>query len=80
MFLGVATPFLQDKVSMLNLDWLVHDVLLSVLASIVEFLSDIIYKNLGFTQAFPDWDLKFSPDKRHQSFGYNLAFVLLSQI
>lgn len=45
-----------------------------------EFLPNIIYKDIGLTQALLQEDFKFSSNRGHQGFGLNLLFVLLPPI
>lgn len=65
---------------MLYIGLQVHNGLYIILAGVMEFSPDINYKNSSLTQAFLQEEFKFSPSRRHQRFGFNLALMLLPLI
>lgn len=58
----------------------VHNVFWLVLASILKLLLDVIFKGLGFTQAFLQEDFKLGKDKKHPGFGLHVLYMLLQLI
>lgn len=77
---GNTIKLFQNKLEILHIGRLVHDILKLILISITKFFSDIIYKNSSLSKVFLHNDFKFGPVGGHQSIGSHLLFILLSLV